>query len=308
MQSNPGFWSPWLYKLWRLARIAAANAVPLWGVFREDWSNGTALALFWCENVISIFLVGALIIAHRCVTRRQGHDFPQYDPKIQEGEPVPVRERRPWQFLKQFLGTTIAFTFVHGIFLAALFFLLLPSLGQIEMIEKDELREGVRYLALALVGGFAFDLVNLQKRSFAWVHEQEQFLTGRMGTVHFSILIGMFALAFTNRPGTFFSVFAGLKILSDLSGILPVYKPKEAPSVFVKLIALFKGDTEDFIRYWRETDATEAAWRAEDELPIPERKVSAKAPGSGTQSSSQSARRSARSHPPNRRRPHSALP
>jgi hypothetical protein len=37
--------------------ILGVNAVPAWGLFACGWGTGTALVLYWCENVLAALLV-----------------------------------------------------------------------------------------------------------------------------------------------------------------------------------------------------------------------------------------------------------
>ena len=52
----------------RLLQLTSLNAVPLAGLFFAGWSPATALALYWCENVVGSALVAARIAMHRSAT------------------------------------------------------------------------------------------------------------------------------------------------------------------------------------------------------------------------------------------------
>src|SRR5688572_1009570 len=49
------------------------SSVPVVGTFAAGWSAATALALYWCENLLGALLVAVLIARHRRLTRKRGH-------------------------------------------------------------------------------------------------------------------------------------------------------------------------------------------------------------------------------------------
>lgn len=57
----------------RLLQVLGVNSVPVVGVLAADWTEATALALYWCENVMVTFLVGLRIGLHRRATAKRGH-------------------------------------------------------------------------------------------------------------------------------------------------------------------------------------------------------------------------------------------
>ena len=79
----------------RLLLVLIVNGVTIYGVFRLHWGIGTAIAIYWCENVIGIVLISLLFVMHRGVTRKRGHTK---------------------HVLRGFLSKAIPFTLVHGIF------------------------------------------------------------------------------------------------------------------------------------------------------------------------------------------------
>ncbi len=57
----------------RLLQVVGVNSVPAFGVFAAGWTATTALALYWCENVLVILLVGLRLWLHRRSTHKRGH-------------------------------------------------------------------------------------------------------------------------------------------------------------------------------------------------------------------------------------------
>jgi hypothetical protein len=50
-----------------------ASSVPVVGTLAAGWSAATALALYWCENLLGALLVAVLIARHCRLTRTRGH-------------------------------------------------------------------------------------------------------------------------------------------------------------------------------------------------------------------------------------------
>ena len=44
----------------RLTQLVGLNSVPLLGVVRSQWSDGTALGIYYCENVMMVAIVAGL--------------------------------------------------------------------------------------------------------------------------------------------------------------------------------------------------------------------------------------------------------
>lgn len=97
--------------------VIGLNLVPAGGVVLRGWSPATALVLYWCENVVGSVLISLRIALHRRTTRQRGHYRGHY--AVKDGATGRVRTR-PSSFLAEFTTTSLAFCFVHGVFLAAL--------------------------------------------------------------------------------------------------------------------------------------------------------------------------------------------
>jgi hypothetical protein len=76
---------------------------------------------------------------------------------------------------------------------------------------------------------FAFDLVGLRARPFAWIEQVGNVTFSRVLVTHFTILIGMAVAMFTAVDRHFFGVFIFLKTLLNVSAALPQYQPKTPP-------------------------------------------------------------------------------
>lgn len=225
----------------RFFLAAAQNGVPLGGWFLGGWSPATALAVYWIENVVLGLAVAVRIRAHQLATHTRGHER---------------------GFLSGFLVATLAFTAVHGIFLAAL--LVLLHLGPVDW---TEVRDGARWVVASHLASLVLDSFTLRHWPFAELRRRTEWTLGRVGLVHFSLLVGMFLAATRDRPDTIFSVFVVLKAVSEIGSLVPQWKPREAPAPLVRLMNRIpaKRGQESFEDYWRRTTREEEAKHARDE-------------------------------------------
>jgi hypothetical protein len=234
------------------------------GYFGAGWSQGTALATYWVESVLVIFLVSLRIVLHRRWTRKAGHFRAPEFSRHKSGAARPIGFG---SLLASYLGVAIPFTVVHGLFLGLLLFLFLPQeFGPAAGTSLADLRKGAIGVALFLFFGLAIDLVRLRVRSFRSVELATQRAMGRIFVIHMTILFGMGAAAFFQAPTGLFGLFAGLKTLFDLGGVLPHRElPREPPRLLRLLDKIGSSDGESFSDYWRRTEEHEQRIRDENE-------------------------------------------
>ena len=242
----------------RLFLAGGQNAVPLSGWFLGGWTPGTTLMLFWFENLaLSIFLA-ARIAAHRRATHKRGHDG---------------------GFLKTFLLTSLAFTLAHGVFLSLILGLMLK-----DTVNREDMIAGLQWMLAAQVASLAFDLWNIGGWPFAEIRTRAEWMMNRVILVHLSILFGMFLFAKLEQPWWFFSIFLGLKAMTDIGSLVPQWTPKEPPAWLVRTmnrigpapgvakkkagLAGSRKEDETFSEYWQRTQAEEAAKFARDEQVV----------------------------------------
>lgn len=244
----------------RLAQALGINAVPVAGYFGEGWSAGTALAVYWVESLFGIAFVSARIALHRRWTRKAGH-FRAPAWNRPPGAPLP--ELGSGTLLSGYLGIAVFFTLAHGLFLALLLFLVLPDeLGAKATVVLADLGRGTVGVVAFLLLGLGIDLLSLRERPFHWIDLVTQRAMGRIFVVHLTIVLGMGAVAFFGAPGALFGLFAVLKTLVDLGGVLP---PREAgtepPWLLRPLDRIESPAGEGFSAHWRRTRAAELAQR-----------------------------------------------
>jgi hypothetical protein len=246
----------------RFLQLVGLNAVPVAGILFGGWSPATALALYWCENVVGAALVAARIAVHREATGKRGHYRPHFGLKISStlkvaGQRKPI-DTTPKTLLAEFTWIAVVFSIAHAIFLWVVVVLAMEI-----QIDRGELGQGlVAMVGLQLVG-FAWDWRSLDARPFAWIKTLAERSIGRVMLVHVAILGGMLLSASRPNPERFFLAFGALKLIADLAGSLPLALPPpdpERPPAFARL-----GGAR-FAEHWRQAAAEERAKNAEDEL------------------------------------------
>ena len=249
--------------LFRFLQLLGLNAVPLAGLVFAGWSPATALALYWCENVVGSALVAARIAMHRGATDARGHFRPQLGIQISgtlkvAGSDKP-KDVAPKTLLAEFVWAAVAFCAAHGVFLAVLFEMMDVR------IDLAQLRTGLIAMAGIQLIGFAWDARSLGERPFAWIKALAQHSLGRVILVHVAILGGMLFSLQRPHPERFFLVFGALKLASDLASWLPLSLPPPDPSRPPRLFTRLAG--AGFAEHWRKEAEKERAANADDEKP-----------------------------------------
>ncbi len=275
--------APMKRQLLRLLQLLGINGVPAFGLFGAGWSPATVLAVYWWETLLTSLLLGLLIARHRQLTRKRGHyrEQLQTNVTVQSGTGE-KRQHKFGSFLSEFLTVSLFFTFVHGVFLAFILFMVGPRAsggnGTDLGVDRGDLKTALAAIALLAVLGLAIDLVHVGDRPFAWLRKRSEGVIGRVMLIQMSIILGMVFLAERDEPMAFFSVFLGLKLMADIGAYLPQWDPKEPPGCLTAVMnRIGRGDGgpkgEDFAAYWNRTDSEKAAREAADEEEIDPRSL-----------------------------------
>jgi uncharacterized protein DUF6498 len=182
----------------RLFVVLVLNGITVYGVFAAGWSVATAVALYWCENVIGIILITLLFVLHRRATHKVGHER---------------------SVLRNFLLVTIPFTFGHGLFLAALIAVVFPRVAPSETFNFATFQVGLALVGGAMLLRFLIEVVRVKTVPFLEIRRIADSFAPRVFVVHVTIIGGMFAMAAFGHVRAFFAVFAALKFIGDLIGI-----------------------------------------------------------------------------------------
>ena len=225
------------------------------------------LVLYWLETLIGTLLVGGRILLHRRLVPSQGH----WDYVAPQGQQTQTTSGRSSTYLSAFLVPALAFTFVHGIFLVVLGWMMIQKdLSPEARIEGEHLLVGLIGIAIFQGADFFFDLIWLRTRSFAWMERLGQQTLGRVFVIHLTIIGGMAAVMFTGANRHFFGVFIFLKTLLNCSLVIPQWQPKTPPAWLSNLmdrIGSPKYKNTTFAQFWKSTDDQEYARVARNESP-----------------------------------------
>jgi hypothetical protein len=265
----------------RLVPVAGANAVPIAGVFFADWSGGTALTMYWCENLLMSSLVLVLLLLHRRGTRKRGYQRLQLslasDPSVASSSGRPSgrsrgdrrlgHRRQPGSFVREFAVAAGAATLVHGLLL---WWVIRDVLAELPF--DGSLRTGLLVVAGFHLLGFGMDLVGLKGRSFAWARGRAEVGFNRVMLVHLALLIG-FWVSLERGGSGFFGPFAILKAVADIGNLLHRSglraNPDEPPRLLTAAMnRLTSKSGRDFGEHWRQRRAEEKALAKDDELEM----------------------------------------
>lgn len=226
-------------RLFQVLQLTGLNSIFLFGVVNSGWSDGTALALFWCENMLMLPLISLRIYLHQRATNKRGH-YVEVRTKYSGGFTVSGIT----SFNRNFLLIVGMFTFVEGAFVAAVIFIATKA-----SIDLSSLGRGVSAAAVFLCLGLLLDLIGLKQRPFAWIRKLSDGALQRVVLLFLTIMLGLPLVAWLNRPKLIFGIFGFLKLFFDIAGLFPQYDPKEAPGWLTAVMG--KG----FAEYWRQERA-----------------------------------------------------
>lgn len=259
-------------KLIQFFTTLAVNAIPALGWFLGEWNAGTVLAIYWFENVAASLFIALRIMIQSRVAPMRGH-FHYAGPR-HDGQ----RTSSSGTFLSGFLPISLVFSVFHGIFLAALIFLMTHNGRGAEVsVNFREALTGSGLVLLFLVGDFVVDLFVLKRRPFRWLENLANRNLGRVMIIHMTLIIGMAVGGMMGGARGFFAVFVVLKTLNDLSVLLPQYDPAVPPKWLCFLMDRVPNNTgkgKTFAEFWMEGKTEEAQRLRRNDLPAePPRKA-----------------------------------
>jgi hypothetical protein len=174
------------------------NSVSIIGVYRLHWTVGTGLALYWSENVLTGVIVIATIALWRFV-----------QPRTEDrGITTP-----PWEVAV----ITLVFNAAHFAFLLAFLGVMMPRIAPAERFDRDSFSRGLAFVAIFLLFEFIVATVRMSRTSAAQIQQTATSYIQRVTVLHLTIIIGMFALLLFGQARAFFAVFAGLKMMVDVT-------------------------------------------------------------------------------------------
>jgi hypothetical protein len=182
----------------RLVQTLLVNSVSIIGVYRLHWPVGTALALYWSENLMT----GVIVIGSTALFR------------IHQGN---TEDQGPGTSVGEVAAITLVFNAAHFVFLLVFLGVMLPRVAPMERFERTSFTQGVAFIASLLLLEFIVAVLRMRRTSAAQLQQSVSSYLQRITVLHLTIIFGMFALALFGRARAFFAVFAGLKMIVDAS-------------------------------------------------------------------------------------------
>jgi hypothetical protein len=206
-----------MYRLGRIAQLVGLNAIPVIGVAAGNWSNATALAVYWCETIILVFLVSVRIHIHRVTTRKRGHFV---EKRVKTGK-FSSRAGGIGHFGTSFFAFALLMSLFNAIFLSW-------AIGneRLGAINGTQLKQGVIADTILLVLGLAMDLAVIRKRPFAWIKEMSGAILRRVFLLYFIMIVGAVLAIALDLPRGVLLAFVLLKLWGDISAQIPALRPK----------------------------------------------------------------------------------
>jgi hypothetical protein len=194
-----------------LGRVGAAvqalviNAVTIYGVFGLRWPVGTAIALYWAENVLRGIVILALLAVWQVFFRRPDRS-----------SAIDARKFT----IKTFLLFSGALTAAHAVVLAVILGFVIPRMSPAQRFEAGSFQSGLVIISILLAIELLVWLLGADRRSDERVQRSANAYVRRIVVLHLTIVLGMFGIVLFDRPTVLFASFAALKIVADLS--LPI--------------------------------------------------------------------------------------
>jgi hypothetical protein len=191
-----------------LGRIAGAvqalaiNAVTIYGVFGLHWPVGTAIALYWSENVLRGIVIMALLSIWHLFFRQPDVDGIDASGKFT---------------VRKFLLFSVAFNAAHAVFLVVLLGFVVPRMSPAQRFDAGSFREGLIIVSTLLVIELLVWLLGAKRTSDDGVQRSASAYVRRVVVLQLTIVLGMFGIVLFNRPAVLFASFAALKTVADLS-------------------------------------------------------------------------------------------
>ena len=184
-----------------IAQDVVVNSVAVIGVYGMDWSVGTALALYWCENILTAVVVIALLGLWL-----RGHAGAALRPRIRPGEVAEI---------------ALVFNAAHAGFLLAFLGVILPRSAPDEAFQRQFFIQGALIVASLLAIGFVLTALRLRTLTAEQVQKSAMQYVQRIVVLPLTIIFGMFAVALFGGVRVFFGVFAALKFIAAMSWRVP---------------------------------------------------------------------------------------
>lgn len=205
------------------AQTLAINAVSIYGVFIVDWPVGTAIVLYWSENLLR----GLLIVFLLGVSSSPKWRSQSINASVTAGKLT----------AKSLLAFTLAFGGAHALFLAVILSFVVPRVSPGQRFELGSFRQGLAVIAILLGIELLIRLSNVSRRTEAHFQGLASAYGSRVVVLHLAIVLGMFGIVLLDRVTILFGSFAALKTLVELASqfrashsSVAVVEPSDGPA------------------------------------------------------------------------------
>ncbi len=178
------------------------NAVTIYGVFGLHWPVGTAIALYWSENVLRGIVIVALLSIWQLFFRQPDDDGIDASGKFT---------------VRKFLLFSVAFNAAHAVFLVVLLGFVVPRMSPAQRFDAGSFREGLIIVSILLAIELLVWLLGADRASDDGVQRSASAYVRRVVVLQLTIVLGMFGIVLFDRPAVLFASFAALKTVVDLS-------------------------------------------------------------------------------------------
>jgi hypothetical protein len=186
-----------------VAQALAINAVSIYGVFGFNWPIGTAIALYWSENILRGLLILVLVGVWRLFLRRWGGVASTNAP-----EKLTTRG---------YLTLSLALNGAHAVFLAVILGFVIPRMSPAQRFEPRSFRQGLILVTILLLLELLARLLFLHRTSAPQIQGLANAYVRRVVVIHLTIVFGMFGIVLFDRATLLFGAFAALKTIADLA-------------------------------------------------------------------------------------------
>ena len=181
----------------------ALNAVTVYGVFGLQWPVGTAIALYWSENVLRGIVILVLLAVWQLFFRQPDHSA--------------VSGAQRTFTIRTFLLFSGALNAAHAVVLAVILGFIIPRMSPAQRLEAGSFRSGLVLISILLAMELLVWLLGATRSSDDGVQHSANAYVRRVVVLHLTIVLGMFGIVLFDRPTVLFASFAALKIAADLT-------------------------------------------------------------------------------------------
>lgn len=213
------------------------NGIPLAAVIYTGGSPAVLLLLYWFETVLMVVTGAIRIVLHRRATRRAGHYVAASvaSDKAATAETVRRALGSENDFLKAFLGITVIFTVVHGVFVLLLVFLFAVA----GPVTWDQARVALTYAVFVQGLFLVWDLPRLAGWSFARLSRAIGEVQLRVLVTQLGLIFGLPVMSMTGSPWGLVGTFVGVRALADaaIAGLQGFMRRRDLPPGLARMLS-----------------------------------------------------------------------